>query len=248
MAKQAFVSHISEEATLAGRLKTALMRDFLGFLEVFVSSDAESIAAGEDWLRSIEKALEKSAVLIILCSPSSIKRPWINFEAGAAWMRHIPLVPLCHAGLTPNDLPMPLSLRQGVALEQPEGLRRLYARIAEELKCQVPVRSFEDLEVELTRSAAAGFQAVPTSLAREREIRKRLREALLHQRFRWRSLRRVAATAGISEDEAADLLRADAEVRFSKGKTGNIIVALTSRSGGSDGAIRPANTAPPADG
>lgn len=126
MASQAFVSHVSEEAPLAGRVKTALTRDFLGFLDVFVSSDAQSIAAGEDWLRSIEQALQKSDLLIILCSPISITRPWINFEAGAAWMRNIPLVPVCHAGLTPGDLPMPLSLRQGVALEMPEGLRRLY--------------------------------------------------------------------------------------------------------------------------
>lgn len=233
MTKQAFVSHISEEAALAGRLKTALARDFLGFLEVFVSSDAESIAAGEDWLRSIEKALEKSTLLIILCSPSSIKRPWINFEAGAAWMRHIPLVPLCHAGLTPNDLPMPLSLRQGVALEQPDGLRRLYGRIAGELKSQVPVRSFDDLAVELAGRAASSVEAVPDSLSRERAIRNRLREALLNQRYRWRNIERVAAEAAISEDLAADLLRADPEVRFSRGKSGGIIVALQSRVGGS---------------
>src|SRR4029450_1118575 len=126
---RAFISHVSEEAAVAGRLKTALGQDFLGFLGVFVSSDAESIAAGEEWLRSIESALAESAILVVLCSPAAIGRPWINFEAGAAWMRGIPLVPVCHAGLTPGDLPMPLSLRQGVLLEEPGGARRLYARI-----------------------------------------------------------------------------------------------------------------------
>jgi len=93
-----FVSHVGEEAAVAARLKAALSRDFLGLVDVFVSSDADSIAAGEDWLRSIEQALQESSLLVILCSPTSITRPWVNFEAGAAWMRRIPLVPLCHAG------------------------------------------------------------------------------------------------------------------------------------------------------
>lgn len=54
---RAFISHISEEAKVAAGLKEALDRDFLGILDVFVSSDGESIAAGEDWLRSIDEAL-----------------------------------------------------------------------------------------------------------------------------------------------------------------------------------------------
>ena len=103
MGNRAFVSHVSEEAHVAARLKTALGRDFLGLLDVFVSSDAESIAAGEEWLRSIESALQEASLLVVLCSPASIVRPWINFEAGAAWMRQIPLVPLCHGGLVQID-------------------------------------------------------------------------------------------------------------------------------------------------
>src|SRR5687768_10966759 len=114
MAKRAFISHISEESLVASKLKAALTRDFLQMLDVFVSSDGESISAGDEWLKSIDEALQESAVMLILCSPSSIRRPWINFEAGAAWMRKIPLIPLCHAGLTPGDLPAPLSFRHGL--------------------------------------------------------------------------------------------------------------------------------------
>ena len=55
MHKRLFISHISEERNIAERIKGALARDFLGLVEVFVSSDTESIAAGEEWLRSIEK-------------------------------------------------------------------------------------------------------------------------------------------------------------------------------------------------
>ena len=145
-------------------------------------------------------------------------------------MRGIPLVPLCHAGLTPGDLPMPLSLRQGAELDAPDGLRRLYARIADVLKCEVPARSFEELVREIVRSKSPGAGRA-TKLTRERAIRKRLKDALLNHRFSWRTIERVAYDAAISEDLAADLLRADPQVRFSKAKSGNVIVGLRSRVG-----------------
>ncbi len=230
MSKRAFVSHVTEEADLAGRLKIALRRDFLGFLDVFVSSDAESIAAGEEWLRSIEKALQESAILIVLCSPASVGRPWINFEAGAAWMRGIPLVPVCYAGLTPGDLPVPLSLRQGLVLDRPDGVQRLYTRIADILGCAVPPRSFEDLCRDLSKSVSNASKATPT-LTRDRAIRKRLIESLEHHRFKWRTLERIATESGLPYDTAADFLRANEEVRFSKGKSGEVIVGLRSRVG-----------------
>jgi TIR domain len=85
-----FVSHISEELRLAAILKTHLSSDFLGLVEVFVSSDIESIAAGSNWLVDIERALREASVLIVLCSHSSVKRPWVNFEVGAAWIKSTP--------------------------------------------------------------------------------------------------------------------------------------------------------------
>jgi hypothetical protein len=231
---RAFISHISEEAKVAAKLKESLDQDFLGNLNVFVSSDGESIAAGEDWLKSIDEALRSSALLIILCSPGSIRRPWINFESGAAWMLKVPIIPLCHAGLTPNDLPMPLSLRQGLAINDAEHLRRLYSRVADILSCRVPVRSFEDLTKELSNPNLLTGSVTPDELRKledDRAIWKRLREALNHPKYKWRSLERVSFEAAVSEEVAADLLRANDEVRFSKGKTGNIIVGLRSRVG-----------------
>jgi len=230
-AKRIFISHVSEEAGVATTLKEALSSDFLGLVDIFVSSDAQSIAAGEDWLHSIETALENSALLLILCSPQSIKRPWINFEAGAAWMRKIPLVPLCHAGLTPHDLPMPLSLRQGVLLADADGLSRLYARVANVIQCNSPMRSFVDLATKFGAMSHISPQGSSgtAELDRERRIRRRMTEALQDSRWKWRSLDSVADAAGISEELAADLLRGDDEVRFSKGESGVVIVGLRSR-------------------
>ncbi len=154
--KRAFISHISEEAKIASVLKDALVRDFLGMVEVFVSSDTESIAAGEEWLKSVEKALSGATLVIVLCSPNSIFRPWINFEAGAAWMINKPLIPICHLGLAIDDLPMPLSLRQGLAMGDHNGLKRLYARVANAVGCKIPVRDFSRLAQELTSTVIDG--------------------------------------------------------------------------------------------
>jgi hypothetical protein len=231
---RAFISHISEEAKVAAGLKEALDRDFLGILDVFVSSDGESIAAGEEWLKSIDEALRGSKLLITLCSPISIRRPWINFEAGAAWMLNVPIIPLCHAGLTPRDLPMPLSLRQGLLLDEAEHLRRLYKRIADVLSCRMPVYSFKELAQVLSDLSMSIKSDAPDELRKledDREIGKRLHEAMNHPRFKWRTIDRLASAAGISEEVAANLLRANNEVRFSKGRTGNIIVGLRSRVG-----------------
>jgi hypothetical protein len=226
-----FISHISEEKAFAAQLKRVLTRDFLGLVEVFVSSDTESIGAGEEWLQSVATALRECAIVVILCSPDSVRRPWINFEAGAAWMREIPIVPVCHLGLLPRDLPVPLSLRQGIALESPEGLNRLYKKIADVIQCQSPDRDFEALSRELRTSAQHLNPPVPPEIDHDREIRGRLKASLEPPEFEWRSIERVAIEAAISEERAADLLRSDPDVRFTKGKSGNIIVGLRSRVG-----------------
>jgi hypothetical protein len=233
MKKRLFISHVSEERAVAELVKSVLGRDFLGLLEVFVSSDTESIAAGEEWLNSIERALRGCTIFVILCSPESIRRPWINFETGAAWMREIPIVPVCHAGLLPRDLQMPLSLKQGIALNDADGLRRFYARLAKVLECDTPRRDFSQLALELTPTgseATTSEQAIK-ELDAERDARRRLTEAL-SRKYKWRTLQNVAIEAAISEERAADLLRSDPAVRFSKGRsTKKIIVGLRSRVG-----------------
>jgi hypothetical protein len=149
MTTQIFISHITEDAAVATRLKLKLVEDFLGQLTVFQSSDTESIAAGEEWLSSINEAIRGSSIFIVLCSPIAIRRPWVNFEAGAAWMRDLPVIPACFAGLRVQDLPMPLSARQGLALNDAQGLRRLYARIARVLDFQPPARDYDALAADL---------------------------------------------------------------------------------------------------
>jgi hypothetical protein len=225
-----FISHISEEAELAKLLKSRLSSDFLGMIDVFVSSDTESVLAGSNWLTSIDTALREAHVEIVLCSPVSVKRPWINFEAGAGWMRGIPIIPLCHSGLVPRSLPMPLAVLQAVAASDTEGIKQVYAVIAKALDSTVPQSSVEEVIAEVVAFEREYQERLPVSSTTETErdvqILRRLREALEDPAHRFRSLKWLAILSGVSEGEAADLLRRDSDVVFSTGKSGRLIARL----------------------
>jgi hypothetical protein len=117
--KLLFLSHIHEEKDLAVLFKDALEDEFSGFVDVFVSSDGKSIPAGANFLKKIEDGLTDCIGAVYLISPISVKRNWVNFELGAAWIRNainlksgegeIPTLPICHSGIIPADLPQPLN-------------------------------------------------------------------------------------------------------------------------------------------
>lgn len=109
-----FVSHINQEAQIATQFKNLMEMSFLHMLHIFVSSDPESNPRGANWIDEITGALKTCQLGILICSPQSIKRPWINFEAGAFWVRGIPTIPVCHSGLLPSELPLPIALLNGV--------------------------------------------------------------------------------------------------------------------------------------
>lgn len=229
----AFISHVSEEALVAKALKDAVVEDFLGQFSVYASSDTDSIWAGDEWLVSVRDALSSAHLVLVLCSPSSIQRPWVNFEAGAAWILDRPIVPLCHRGLTVRELPVPLSLRQGLAVDTGDGVRALYDRVAQLVGCRTPNADFERLAARLREKGAQVPDVVPDreQLNAARGIRVRLRQSLTESDMKWRSLERLAAEAAVGTDMVADLLRGDPEVRFSRSRSGKPIVGLIDRVG-----------------
>ena len=128
-----FISHISEEADVAALLKEIVEKDFFGSVRFFASSDITSIRGGEVWLDAIRDGITGSAAVMVLCSHASVKRSWVQFEIGAAWMMEKTIVPVCHSGMHLEDLPMPLSAIQGIELGAEIGLKRLYRYIADAL-------------------------------------------------------------------------------------------------------------------
>ncbi|HEU4486459.1 MAG TPA: toll/interleukin-1 receptor domain-containing protein [Povalibacter sp.] len=129
-----FISHISEERDIAILLKHHITRDFGNHVDVFASSDSTSVHAGDIWLTAIKEALSDAAALIVLCSAHSVNRSWVQFELGGAWLKGVPIIPICHSGMNPNALPTPLSWLQGLVLNNEEHLRKLYKRVAQLMK------------------------------------------------------------------------------------------------------------------
>jgi len=160
--KRLFISHISTESSLAQTLKQRLQRDFLGLLDIFVSSDQATIGAGSKWLEEVERALKGADLEIVLASKDSVSQPWVNFEAGAAWLRGIPVIPMCHSGMLLTDLQPPFSMLQAVGYSDLAGLRKLYDAIAARLGVDTPSVDFNALATELG--------AVETTLAGSRPL------------------------------------------------------------------------------
>lgn len=139
-----FISHIAEEKEIAIELKRIITSRYVGAINVFVSSDPQSISGGERWLDKIEFALKKCNLELILCSKDSVKKPWINFEAGAGWIRNIPVMPLCHMGLNFKDLPTPLNMLEAVDLFDKNCLKLIFSKISELNDLSVPDSSADD--------------------------------------------------------------------------------------------------------
>jgi len=112
-----FISHATANSRLARTLADAF--EHLG-ATTFLASRAGDIRADEDWLRSIERALQEADAYIVLLTPESTLRPWVNFEAGAAWFSGKQLLFLRVQALAPGDIPLPMAARQIYALDDVE--------------------------------------------------------------------------------------------------------------------------------
>ena len=149
MAKlKVFVSHRTVEAKFADALRLHLSRDFIGIVKFFISTDVTSVPAGSQWYAQVLSELQGADMLLALCSNEAVGQPWINYEAGGACARGVDLIPLCYGGMTPDHLPVPLAMSQGVMLTEERGLMKLYERIREKIGCDMPNANFAALAEE----------------------------------------------------------------------------------------------------
>lgn len=134
-----FISHIHENEAVAKKLKEYLLDLFPSEIDVFISGDPDSIPAGQDWFRTIIDAINDCDYMIILCTPASIERKWIYFEAGAAAVLGRKIIPICFAGLNIGALPSPLSYvrSQAIDTEDSERLKKHFEIFIQEIAKQI---------------------------------------------------------------------------------------------------------------
>ena len=155
--KLLFLSHATIERELAIALKAQIDGALLGAFDVFVSSDPGSLKVGSEWIKEVHKALRHCNAMVVLCSEESVLRPWLNFETGVGWAREIPVIPLCHSGLTLAGLPQTLSSFQAIGSLAPNSLKVLYESLAETFGLKCPPADFELFSQNLSEYEVAGF-------------------------------------------------------------------------------------------
>ena len=161
-----FVSHVHEEGAVGSVVKT-WTEDVFGSHDVkaFLSSDRGDLQAGEKWLEVISKELSEARVIVSVLSPRSIRRPWVNIELGAGWIKGLAVIPLCHSGLKFGSLSQPFGAFSGVGLDMADAAERLLGGIAKGLELRLPTRlSFDACGKELLAAAAksTGDASVPS--------------------------------------------------------------------------------------
>lgn len=133
-----FLSHFSQEAGIALALKVTLEEAFLGMVEVFVSSDGKSIPKGQDFPATIRAAITNATYGIVLLSPDSVSRPWVNIEFGAFWVLNKPIMPLLHGEITFAQLEPPYNTPNGTTASDFKGMNELVGNMADALGINQP--------------------------------------------------------------------------------------------------------------
>ncbi len=170
---QVFISFIHEEAGYAEAVQAFITQILGPEAKPFLSSDKLQVYAGEKWLDRIMDELKEAKVVILMLSTESMKRPWVNFEAGAAWTREIKTIPVCFGGLGKDFIPKPYSNLQAVDLQSYGDDEYLARSVAHHLGVPEPV----------DRRHAAGLAVLggmesEKRFEREKNAYKNLAEAL----------------------------------------------------------------------
>ena len=134
------ISHIVEELTVAQALAKWIDAAFPARCAVVLSSDTREMPSGGRWREEVDQTLASTRVLLVVCSPAALRRPWISFEAGSAWMKRVPVLPICHAGQRAAKLPPPLWTFAPLEIEVPTFASEFVARLAGHLQIAVAPR------------------------------------------------------------------------------------------------------------
>lgn len=114
------------------KLKELLTKKVGNTLDIFVSSDGQSIPLGRNWVYEIEQALKDSKIVFVLLSPNSIRSNWTYFEAGYAYSKDIKVIPVGVQGIDLSQIQPPMSLLQGFNINSLESLNNLISILNKE--------------------------------------------------------------------------------------------------------------------
>jgi hypothetical protein len=124
-----FFSHSSRDADVVQRVQRFVAERTGRAVELFVSSDGQSIPGGQNWSARLHDALKGAQLMFVFVSPRSLDSRWIYFEAGYVYRAEIAVVPLGILGVALDRIPAPLNILQGFEIRSPDGLGNVIDRI-----------------------------------------------------------------------------------------------------------------------
>lgn len=127
-----FLSHSSSDKEYISKLNSIIKKRTANTVEVFQSSDGESIPFGNNWVHKIEENLNKTKIMFVFVSPKSAASSWIYFESGYAYSKGVKVIPIGIAGVDIGSIRPPLNLLQGFNINNEDGLGNLIAVINRE--------------------------------------------------------------------------------------------------------------------
>lgn len=129
-----FLSHSSSDKEYILKLKKIITSRTSNTVEVFQSSDGESIPFGNNWIHKIEENLKKTKIMLVFVSPKSASSAWIYFESGFAYGKEVKVIPIGISGIDIGSIKPPLNLLQGFNINSADGLGNLITVINREFK------------------------------------------------------------------------------------------------------------------
>jgi len=198
-----FFSHSSKDSQPLARLKDRFVSATGGSIDIFLSSDGQSIPLGRNWVHRIEEALISARLMFIFVTANSLRSKWIFFESGFAYSKGIRVIPIGFLGADLAELAPPLSLLQGFNIRSEEGLNNIIAVVNDEFthkhQPSFTIQDFKDIvgvsaeggaspfgeygrfvrDIRVVRSRDEGTRAISwNSEEYAKETRKELAEAL----------------------------------------------------------------------
>jgi hypothetical protein len=148
-----FISHIHDEKPIAENIKKIIDAGFMYQIQVFFSSEDGAIRGGEQWLNKVKKEIKESELILVLCSPASIIKQWINFEIGCGWINEndddVRIIPIVHSGLTYENLPIYLKNKQVYKIDDNNFIENLFLEISTRFGTRWKDINFKELQEKL---------------------------------------------------------------------------------------------------
>lgn len=116
-----FFSHSSKDKDTILAIKNKLDAATGGVMDIFMSSDGQSIPFGTNWIHKIEEGLKAAKIMFVFVTENSISSGWIYFEAGYAYSKGIQVIPV-GIGVDIGSLKAPLNLLQGFNISSEDSL------------------------------------------------------------------------------------------------------------------------------